>query len=223
MKYMGQFGKMEGLVYETINLCKSFSLPGGTRFYGGIDWGYTNPFVLSIRALTPDGVHYRVAEFYKSGLMIDEIVSICQQRKQLYNLELFVADPSAPANIEAFNRGGLNCIAANNDIRAGIDCQIRLFKEEKFFIFEDDNPLGVDEYSTYHYPEPKEYTIDQDVKEPEPVKAHDHGCDADRYVSMYLDKIQPTRTAHVDSSSRPEQNIKRIEWLKRGGSSRFSE
>lgn len=223
MKYMGQFGRMEGLVYETVNLCKSHRLPSGTRYYAGIDWGYTNPTAISIRAFTPDGIHYRVAEFYKSGLMIEEIASICAQRKQLYDIELFIADPSAPANIEALNRAGVTCIPGNNDVRAGIDAQSLLFKEEKFFIFEDDNPLGVDEYSTYHYPELRDYKIDEDVKEPDPVKAHDHGCDADRYVTMHLSKANPTYRAVEGSGQQkmPEDVIKRLDWLKKGGSSRF--
>jgi PBSX family phage terminase large subunit len=223
MKYMGQFGKMEGLVYEKINTCKSFKLEPGTKYYAGVDWGYTNPFVLSIRAVTPNGLHYRVAEFYKSGLMVEEIVRICQQRKQIYNIELFIADPSAPANIEALNRGGVTCIPGNNNVRAGIDEQNRLFKEERFFIFEDDNPCGIDEYSTYHYPEPRDYKIDEDQKEPEPVKANDHGCDADRYVTMHLvkaDKIHMGRDP-ANMAKMPEDIIKRREWLIKGGSSRF--
>jgi phage terminase large subunit len=222
MKFMGQFGKMEGLVYEKVNYCPPFKLPTGTRYFAGLDWGYTNPFVISVRALTPDGTHYRVAEFYKSGMMIDEIVSVCRQRKQIWDIELFIGDPSNPANIEALNRAGLPCIGGNNDVRTGIDEQSRLFKEEKFFIFEDDNPMGRDEYSTYHYPEPKEYKIDEDQKEPEPVKANDHGCDADRYVTMHLktgDKI--FRAKDPGPRDRPQESHRRLEWLKRGGSSRF--
>jgi PBSX family phage terminase large subunit len=222
MKYMGKFGQMEGLVYENVLYCKSHKLPSGTRYLAGIDWGFTNPCAISIRAITPEGIHYRVAEFYKSGMTMDEVVAVCQQRKHIYNIELFIGDPSAPANIEALNRGGVPCIGGNNDVRRGIDKQSRLFKEEMFFIFEDDNPIGRDEYSTYHYPEPKEYKIDEDVKEPEPVKANDHGCDADRYVTMYLSTAQPTRRAGDGQEKRiPEDAMKRLEWLKRGGSSRF--
>ena len=223
MKYMGQFGKMEGLVYQSVNLCESHPLPSGTVYYAGIDWGYTNPTAISIRALTPDHLHYRVAEFYKSGLTIEEIVKICQQRQQIYNIKLFIGDPSAPANIEALNRGGVSCIPGNNDVRAGIDEQVKLFREERFFIFKDDNPLGVDEYSTYHYPEIKDYKIDEDRKEPDPVKSNDHGCDADRYVSMYLSKAQRVHLARDEADGRkiPEDVMRRLEWLKRGGSTRF--
>ena len=222
MKYMGQFGKMEGLVYESINTCTSHKLPTGTKYVGGIDWGYTNPFVISVRAVTPDGIHYRVAEFYKSGLMIEEIVSICIQRMHIYGIEYFIGDPSAPANIEALNRGGAPCIPGNNNVRAGIDAHSLLIKEERFFIFKDDNPMGLDEYGTYHYPEPKEHAIDEDRKEPEPVKAFDHGCDADRYVTMHFaTATQVHRAKDAGLNKRPEDIIQRKKWLMQGGSARF--
>ena len=222
MKYMGKFGSMEGLVYENVNYCKSHVLPAGTRYFAGIDWGYTNPCAIVIRALTPEGLHYRIAEFYKSQMTMDEVVKVCQQRRQIYDIELFIGDPSAPANIEALNRGGVPCIGGNNEVRLGIDQQSRLFKESKFFIFEDDNPLGKDEYSTYHYPTPKEFKVDEDHKEPDPVKSNDHGCDADRYVTMHLAHAQPTmRAGDGQTDRRPDDVVKRIQWLKRGGSSRM--
>lgn len=223
MKYMGQFGKMEGLVYEQINVIKAFPLPPGTKFFAGIDWGFTNPFVITIRALTPDGVQIRVGEFYKSGMTIDDIIAACRSRMQIYNIELFIADPSNPSNIESLNRAGIPTIGGNNDVRLGIDIQAQLIKEEKFLIFEDENPLGIDEYNTYHYPEPKDYKIDEDQKEPEPVKANDHGCDADRYATMYLNSLSIKQAIHMpkNRAAIPSDPIDRLKWLKAGGSSRF--
>lgn len=221
MKYCGQFGKMEGLVFENLNLCDPIPLPPGTRFYAGVDWGFTNPTVITIRALTPDGTQYRVAEFYQSKMTIDETVQVCQQRKQLYNIELFICDPSSPHNIDALNRGGCPAIGGNNDIRAGIDQHLQLMNEAKFFIFESENPIGLDEYSTYHYAEPKELKIDDDAKEQLPVKSNDHGIDADRYVTMHLAQGQDKTHAYIPDNSRPEHSRKRLEWLKRGGSSRY--
>ena len=223
MKYCGQFGKMEGLVFEDINLCEPMALPPGTRYFAGVDWGYTNPTVVVIRALTPDGTQYRVAEFYKTGMTIEETVKVCQQRNQIYNIEMFICDPSSPHNIDALCRGGLNAMGGENNIRAGIDKQIELFKTDKLFIFESENPLGIDEYSTYHYGEPKELKIDDDAKEQLPVKSHDHGIDADRYVTMYLASANPDQQvgAYNPTQNRPEHPQKRLEWLKKGGSSRF--
>ena len=222
MKYCGQFGRMEGLVYENINTCKAMALPNGTIYYGGIDWGFTNPFALVVRALTPEGIHYRVAEFMKSGLTIDEIVQVSKARMQIYGIRMFICDPSAPANILALNKAGLPACGGNNAVRLGIDKQIELFKAERFFIFEDENPMGIDEYSTYHYPEPKDLKIDDHAREQEPVKANDHSLDADRMVSLYLEsthaaanKKRQAKTPGLKSI--PQDPLDRIEWLKRGG------
>jgi PBSX family phage terminase large subunit len=222
MKFMGQFGRMEGLVYENVAYLHSFPMPEGTKYYAGVDWGYTNPFVLTIRAITPEGLHYRVAEFYKSGLMIEEIAQICKARKQLYNIIAFVCDPSAPAYIEGLNRAGCPAIKGNNDVRKGIDTHASIIKQNRFFIFEAENPQGKDEYSTYHYPEQRDYKIDEDQKEQEPVKASDHGCDADRYVTMHLESMAPKKQHKEHSATIPADQLKRLEWLKKGGSSRFN-
>ncbi len=220
MKYCGQFGKMEGLVYPNLNTCKARVLPQGTAYYAGIDWGYTNPFALVIRGLTPDGVHYRVGEYYKTGLSIDDIVQVCKQRAQIYDIRMFVCDPSSPANISALNKAGLSAVGGNNDIRLGIDKHTELIKTDRFFIFEDENPHGMDEYSTYHYPEPKELKIDDDSKERLPVASNNHSLDADRYITMHLSTAQAHKKLQAVSPSQreiPKDPLERIEWLKRGG------
>src|SRR3990167_1434755 len=59
MLYGGEFGKMSGLVYdcfdETENQCDVIPLPPDTKFYAGIDWGFNDPFVIKVRAITPSG------------------------------------------------------------------------------------------------------------------------------------------------------------------------
>jgi len=150
-------------------------------------------------------------------MMIGEIVEVLKARKQLYNIELFIADPSSPANIEELNRAGLSCIPGNNNVRAGIDKQIELFKDDRFFIFEHENPMGLDEYNTYHYPELKDYKIDEHQKEQDPVKANDHSLDADRYVSQHLENAKKQHHGRIHSNQMPTRVSERLEWLKRGG------
>lgn len=225
MKYLGQFGRMEGLVYPDVKFINARPLPQGTRYYGGIDWGFTNPFAMVVRAVTPEGLHYRVDEIFKAGLTTDEQIDLCKVKAHIYNIRLFVADPSNPGAITAFNKAGLKCIGGKNDVVEGIDRHRTLMKENRFFIFKDENPNGFDEYETYHYPEKTDLKIDEDEKEQVPVSQNDHSCDADRYVTMHLTesetpKKQPTRP---HSNKIPEDALKRIEWLKRGGSSRYKE
>lgn len=224
MKYDGVFGRMEGLVYPNVAFIKSIPLPPGTQYYAGVDWGYTNPFALVVRAVTSDGVHYRVAEFCKSGMTMDEITQVCLSRQQMFNIKIFVCDPSNPAAIKSLNEAGLKAIGGNNDIQAGIDAMRGLMNLGKFFVFEDENPFGYDEFQTYHYPEPKDLKMDDDEKEQLPVAKNDHSLDADRYITMYLKGaatgVRRTPTRPDQDKSIPQDALKRLDWLKRGGSSR---
>lgn len=226
MKYDGVFGQMEGLVYDKLNTCKTIPMPPGTRYFGGIDWGYSpDPFAFVIRAVTPDGQHYRVAEFYRNFLTIHDIVPLVKSYDALYHFELVACDPSQPAHIEDLNRAKIPAVAAKNDIRLGIDRHYELIKKGTFWIFEDMNPLGIDEYRSYHYPETKELGIDESRKESEtvPVDKDNHGCDADRYLTItILEGLVEKRAPRVpqEITGRPQDLAKRIEWLKRGGTSR---
>jgi len=224
MKYMGVFGKMEGLVYPDIPKTPSFELPVGTKYFAGVDWGYVDPFVIVIRAVTPRGMQFRVAEYYKSFLTIDEMVAAAKARHKLYGIKMFVCDPSQPGYIEAFNRAGIPATPGNNDISLGISKHQSLIRQGLFEVFEDMNPLGIDEYETYHFPEEKELGTDDSRRKRDitPVDASNHGTDCDRYLSMYLDDTVKKRTpTRPQSDQPPNDQQKRLNWLKKGGSSRY--
>jgi hypothetical protein len=206
MKYMGQFGKMQGLVYPDVPMCKSHSLPPGTKFYGGVDWGFTDPFALVVRAVTPEGIHYRVNEYVKSGVIASEMFDVIRAWHQIYNFDGLWADPSRPEYIEQLEKEyNLPIQGGNNEIRIGIDCHIKLMREQRFFVWEDMNPHGKDEYEMYHYPEPKELSFDDDSKEQNPVDANNHTLDADRYCTMGInDEVGAGKIAPYLPSKGPE-------------------
>lgn len=188
MIYGGEFGKMQGLVYDCWdddeNYVHAFELPMGTRYLAGVDWGYTDPFCLKIRAITPDGMQYGISEFYKARLSPSEIIKIAKHKRQIYPIERFVCDPSQPAMIEEFNRNGLPAVKAQNDIKAGIGVHYDLIKSRKYKEFIDACPYSKDERELYHYPEPKDLGPDDKQKELLPVDANNHSQDVDRYLSM---------------------------------------
>lgn len=219
MMYGGNFDRMEGLVYdfqEDRNMVEPHELPQGTRYVGGIDWGYTHPFVLKVRAITPDGWHYDVAEFYKTGFTIKDMIMACRQKKSIFGVEKFYADPSRPDNIEELNRAGLTCVGANNDILDGIEHHRDLISSGKYKMFRGCAPHTEDELETYHYPEPKDRKPDQDDKEAPPVDKDNHCLDADRYISIHTHKIIKRQVSDKlpDDPSKMRHD-QRLEWLKR--------
>lgn len=222
MIFGGQFGKMSGLVYdcfdEDAHVIKSFALPSGTKYYGGIDWGFSDPFVVGIRGITPTGYHFKVSEFYKSGLTVADMVQAVKQQMRIFSVEMFYADPSRPEHIEEFNRSGIPCMPAINDIRMGVDIQYDLIKSGRFQIFKDTSPHFLDEIAGYHYPEPEDLGPDDDSKEQLPVGQNDHALDAERYCSVMTYKTAGQRIAPKMAQERDlttMTNERRIEHLKR--------
>ena len=165
MMYGGNFDKAQGLVYGCFDATKHWidpiNLPEGTRYYAGIDWGYTHPFVITVRAITPLGMHYQVAEYYATQQMLHDKLDAAHRLKAQYPIEKFFADPANPDDIASFNRAGLRTIAANNDIKVGIETHWDLINSGYFAMFRGNNTHTADEYEMYHYPEAKDLRPDQ--------------------------------------------------------------
>jgi PBSX family phage terminase large subunit len=216
MAYGGEWGRMEGLVYDCWddgeNMVPAFLLPVGTKYYGGIDWGYNpDPFAMKIRAITPDGRHYGVSEFVKTRLTITDIVQICQQKRQVFGVIRFFCDPSQPGYIEELNRNGVPAEGADNDIRRGIDLHYELIKTRKYKEFEGTCPYSQDERESYHYPEPKDLRPDEDSKEQLPVDQSNHCMDVDRYLTLMTYRRDVKYTPRVAGEGKPPKS--RLEQL----------
>lgn len=203
MVFGGQWGRMEGLVYDCFdedeNTLDAFTLPTGTTYVAGVDWGYSDPFIMCIRGITDTGMHYQVSEYCKTGMTLADMVRVAKQKQEIWGIDRFYCDPSQPGYIEEFKRNGLLAIPANNDVRVGVDVHYELIKGRRYKIFKGSSPNTIDEMEMYHWPEPKDLTVDQDAKELNPVKQNDHCMDANRYVSVMTYK-RPTAgriDAHV--------------------------
>ncbi len=230
--YGGEWEKPAGLVYDCFdedeNQCEPFALPTGTRYYGGIDWGFNHPFVFKVRAVTPAGRHYGVSEFCKGGLTISDVVAVVKQRCQVYGVGPVYCDPAQPAHIEELCRAGVRAIAADNDIRIGVDRHYELLKTRTLKYFRGSNPHTLDEIESYHYPEPEDLDTDDDAKDVLPVKQNDDCMDCDRYISISTFRVGEKRQPLVPGdAAKQEGQHDRIERLKRdrprrGGSENWS-
>ncbi len=203
----GAWERMSGLVYDCFdeieNVCKPFALPAGTEYYAGVDWGFSNPFAITVRAITPDGYHYQVAEFYRSGLSPSQKVDAAKRLKLTFNIRLFYCDPEEAASIAEFNSAGIPSVAADNSVKRGVELHYELIKTRRFKIFEGTSPYTLDELDLYHWPEEHELRPDQDQKDPNPVAQNNHALDSARYItistvrSLEVTEAQRRRQPHV--------------------------
>jgi hypothetical protein len=173
------------------------------QFYGSIDWGFTDPFVIIVRGLTPLGQDIQVKEFYKPGVFPDEIPGIVRQIRETYNIKLFLADPSDPGKIAMLQKYGIPVQPADNDIKRGIDAHNKAIRSGKYKVFNNCSAT-LDEYETYHWPDDEDEGLDAEDK---PVDENNHACDANRYLSTHLDSLgfyDGTRPRIVDSENKRE-------------------
>lgn len=218
--YNGEFEKMHGLVYdcfdEDLHIVEPHQLPLGTRFYAGVDWGTTHPFVIHVRAVTPEGLHYQVGEVFRTGYTLMDMIHQAKMMKQVWDVQAFYCDPSQPGYIEEFNRHGLTAVKADNDIRTGIDLTYNLIKEGKFKFFKGQCEHTIDGLNTYHYPEPEDLGPDDSSKEPNPVKQDDDAVDGMRYCTIMTYHSGVKKPAQVPSPmpKRELTNEERIKKLK---------
>jgi hypothetical protein len=219
MLFGGEWGQMAGLVYDCFdedqNIVEPFQLPVGTKYYGGVDWGYApDPFVLKVRAITPDNRHYSVSEFVQTRMTISDIVKALKQKSEVFDIKTFYCDPSQPGYIEELNRAGLPAIGADNDIARGVDLQYELIKSRRWKLFKGLNPHTEDELSTYHWPEDVELKPDQSSKEIKPVGQDDHCLDCERYLTISLyrsgQKLVPRVPGEVKTQETIEDRLKRL-------------
>lgn len=221
MIYGGEFGQMQGLVYdcwdEDQNLVDPVRLPPGTLFYGGIDWGFTEPFVLVIRAITPANDHYQVYEFYKTGMTIPQIIELAKQQFQIFGIKRFYTGHDRPENILLFNQNGLPTEGVpEKDIQVGTDLHYELINTRRYKIFRNTSPYTLDELSVYHYPEPLDLKPDQHAKEMKPVGQNDHSLSANRFVTLKTYRSGSRKSPHSPGDTRQaETQEQRLARLKR--------
>lgn len=211
MIYGGSFDKAEGLVYSCFNSdihqVDKFDLPQGTKIVAGVDWGFNDPFVIIVRAITPLGHHYEIGEFCKTRQTVDQMIDAASRFKDLFCIEKFYCDPSRPEYISLFNQHGLRAVGAENDIRLGLDRHFELINSGLYSVFRRTCPHLLDEYEQYHYPELKETKVDQVQKTELPVDNSNHTQDCIRYITMAEYKPVGIRKNKVVSESSRKSKI----------------
>jgi phage terminase large subunit len=206
----GRWVQSEGVVYEAWDVARHIvdevELQRGKQFVAGVDWGYTRPGAIEVGMVDGDGRLTIVAEVYHTHRTQDWWIDQAKALRERYRITAFACDPSEPEYITQWKRAGLPAREALNDVRPGItaveerlklagDGRPRLTYLRTARVVTDPDlveaklPLGlVDEMDSYCW--------DDKAKKEQPVKEHDHACDALRYLVAFLD-LQPKRRLNI--------------------------
>ena len=217
--YNGNFERMQGLVYdcfdENINVVENFLHPTGTTYFGGIDWGYNDPFVFLTRAITSDGNHFQISEFCKTRMTLSDIIIFLKAKLLIYPYKIIYCDPSQPAYIEELCRNNIPAVGADNNILFGIEKHYELIKTTRFKILKGSSPHTLSEIESYHWPEPVDLMPDQHAKPERPVDQDNHAMDAQRYISIHTFDFHKQKNPFVPTEQnrthlQPEEIIRKV-------------
>lgn len=207
-RYMGEFTRMTGLVYELDkwNIQKRQDMPFD-RVIGGIDWGFHHP-AISIVGISRDG-YYLIDEWTEPSVTPTEIIRVAQEYQSLYKVSTWYCDSANPENVQQANQSGLYALGYKkkmardqqgsnvSSIKHGVQYIRQLVNEHRLNVFEDLKG-HLTEFESYHYPEPG--TVDprrQDL----PVPKDNHFMDAMRYAIMGdgpKEKVQPPKKGWME-------------------------
>jgi PBSX family phage terminase large subunit len=215
----GIWAAAEGTVYEDSwdrnrNVIDPFPIPQSWPRYMAVDFGYTHPFVCLWAAQDPDGRLYAYRQIYRTKMLVEDHAKVI---KAVSKWGMRDGDPLPRAIIcdhDAEDRAtlerhlGLMTIPAQKNVSAGIQAfasRLRAAGDDKprFAIFRDcllerDRDLANAKQPTCLEDEPESYVWDtrQGMKSGEqPVKEHDHGLDAGRYLVAHFD-LKPTNVRY---------------------------
>jgi Phage terminase large subunit len=185
--------------------------PAHWRRLWAIDFGYTHPAVWQAWCTDPEtGTLYRYAELYHTKLLVSspgngaglaERVLGWKARTHEPWPEAIICDHDAGDRATLQSVWGVPTVAATKDVKMGIEAvkqrlanQVRAGREGLVFLRDSaiarDRDLVDAKRATCTEDEMELYTWKDGVKDSEPVKSNDHGCDATRYLVAYVDSVK---------------------------------
>lgn len=153
-----------------------------TRFFVAVDEGYTNPMVALLVGEDPDGRWHVFKEFYQTGVLQSQIVSVVRNWVTNYNVQLVAVDAASAGLAAAMLAHGIPAVQAKGQITAGIaKLQERLVVQKDGrprLTFEPGCENTMNEFESYQWQPGREKDV--------PIKMNDHTCDALRYLEAAL-------------------------------------
>lgn len=212
----GLWASAEGVIWEDFDpgLHIVDALPAGSGYwtrYWSVDFGFTNPMVIQCWAEDPDGRLWLYRELYHTGMLVEDAVKLMLDVVAPTSFDRFGQEtrtwieprPSAIiTDHDAEDRATFERViqmgttAARKTVSRGLQTvaqRLRLAADgrPRLFLVRNcgiklDSSLEERRLPTSTAAEIPGY-IRQPGKE-EPLKVNDHGCDATRYMVMFLDE-----------------------------------
>lgn len=153
-------------------------------YFGGVDWGHTNPAAILIGGLDADLRWYLVDAWYKRGQDREVIAAQAAKMKAKWGVRYFYADHD-PEGIRWMKRKGCSVMQAEKDVISGVQFVRSLLPVRK-----DGKPrMYIGRWLKDWHREQEGYQMPEGEEEPEGMNG-DHLMDATRYLT-YTHSLKP--------------------------------
>jgi len=194
-EYLAEFITFAGKVYKTFDpagpcVYREREARESDEHWGGIDFGYRNPTVVSVGAVDRDDVLDIVDGLYAREMITEDLVPHLLAMQDKYRVRAFFCDPSEPGTIQTLRRAGVRAMPAprttgdvqRHTVRAGIIAVDTRLVQGKLRISHK-LPDHIREMDMYRR---------ADGGGEEPLKIDDHAPDSVRYMVVGLERARRT-------------------------------
>lgn len=192
--FEGIWATAEGAVFDMFDASIHVCVRSDSDFvtwYEAIDEGYTNPAVIHLIGVDPDGRWHVAREFYKRGVLQTDVVAQAKAWAIEKKISLAAVDAAAAGLIADLVNNGVPARAAKGRVLSGIQLVQNRLKVagdgRPRLTFDPSCVNGINDYESYVWKPEKD----------EPIKENDHAPDADRYLTDLIEG-RPDPTKLVD-------------------------
>jgi hypothetical protein len=179
-EYLCSFESFEGLVYPDFER-ETASGPvremASGQLFGGIDWGFRNPFAAVWGRLSRDDVLTLIGERYQRETPLHE------HARHLPRDVTWYADPEGAQEIDSLIRASFVMRKACNEIRPGIAAVRARLQTGRLKILPGACPNLLAEARLYRYPTHSDGRSESET----PINDNNHALDALRYIVASID------------------------------------
>lgn len=226
---LGLWVAAEGQVYEgwsrPRHIVTPYTIPEDWPRVWAIDFGFVNPFVWLAFALHPDDIMVCYREIYVTETLVEDVVPMIWDAHEGHPRPQVVICDHDAEDRETFKRHAkMGTRRAFKGVASGIQACAERLKDRSdgrpgvvFF----ENALAFQDPSLVERMKPTctadevdGYVWDKDAKQARgdvPVKADDHGVDAWRYATCYVDKISGGGVTAPPPQTNSQSSTTRIE------------
>jgi phage terminase large subunit len=169
----GQIGQIEGTIFTDFEIIDK--IPEDARLLGwGIDFGYSNDpcAVIGLYKWNEDIIVDEIV--YQTGLLNSELSNLLKSNEVTGEI---YCDSAEPKSIQELKRMGHNARSVEKG-RDSVNYGIQILQQKHMFVTRRSRNL-LDEFSKYMWKKNRDGGYEKT-----PIDAHNHACDALRYIAM---------------------------------------